>query len=55
MHAGLDEDTYQVKQEFLSLEAWYLQGVGSDFAKTYSLAALDDRSDECGGSKSCGL
>lgn len=34
IHAFLDKDTYQVKQEFLSLETWYVQGVGSDFAKT---------------------
>lgn len=36
MHACLDKDTYQVKQEFLSLETWYVQGVGSDFENVFS-------------------
>ncbi|HYL82593.1 MAG TPA: SMI1/KNR4 family protein [Candidatus Angelobacter sp.] len=34
----LDENSYQVQEEFPSLEAWYVEGIRPDFAKTYSLA-----------------
>jgi hypothetical protein len=33
----LDEDNYQVQEEFPSMEAWYVQGIRPDFAERYSL------------------
>ena len=37
----VDENSYQVQEEFPSLEAWYLQGIRPDFDDRYSLADLD--------------
>jgi hypothetical protein len=34
----LSENTYQVLEEFPSLEAWYLEGIRPDFVEKYSLA-----------------
>jgi len=34
----LDGHSYQVQEEFPSLEAWYVQGIRPDFAEGYSLA-----------------
>ncbi|HYA98174.1 MAG TPA: hypothetical protein VEH49_08775, partial [Methylomirabilota bacterium] len=33
----LDEDSFQVQQEFPALEKWYVEGVRPDFADRYSL------------------
>jgi len=37
----LDEKTYQIQQEFPSLEAWYVQGIRPDFVDVYSLATVE--------------
>jgi hypothetical protein len=37
MYMFLDEDNYQVQEEFPSLEAWYVKGIRPDFMEGYSL------------------
>ncbi|HXJ13169.1 MAG TPA: SMI1/KNR4 family protein [Candidatus Limnocylindrales bacterium] len=34
----LDENNYQVQEEFPSLEAWYVEGIRPEFVERYSLA-----------------
>jgi hypothetical protein len=34
----LSGDTYQVQEEFPSLDAWYVEGLRSDYVKLYSLS-----------------
>jgi hypothetical protein len=33
----LDEDSYQVQEQFPSLEAWYVEGIRPDFVDAYAL------------------
>lgn len=33
----LDDDTYEIEEEFPSLESWYTVGIRPDFAEKYSL------------------